>query len=370
MTRSAQIEYAIGQLLIGGFEGTTVPRELTSLAERGYLGGAILFNRNFSSLAAARDLVSTLHALRAPVPLLLAVDQEGGRIQTLSPPFPQLPSMRAVGEAARKSLVHRIAGLLARALRVVGFHQDYAPVLDVDSRPDDPVIGDRAFSRDPNVVARLGAAFVDGLQSDGIAACGKHFPGHALPLLPHDLGRLMQVELVPFRAAIRAGVASIMTAHVVFPALDRDLEPLLRRELGFEGVIVADDLEKGAIAAHYGVEDAAVRALRAGCDQLILPAPQSIARAHEAIVRAVEQGALSADRVFASAARVNRLKAAYVYGRPGPVEGDLVAHLPTSEHAALLEALAAGPRPASPDPAEEQEFEFEGDPDERLELDV
>jgi beta-N-acetylhexosaminidase len=271
---------------------------------------------------------------------------------------------------------------------VVGFHQNYAPVLDVDSNPDNPIIGNRSFSRDPNRVARLGAAFIDGLQSAGVAACGKHFPGHGdtsvdshleLPSLPHDMERLMSVELVPFRAAARAGVASIMTAHVLFEALDSDhpatlsekvLVPILRNELGFDGVIVSDDLEMMAIADHYGIEEAAVRAIRAGCDQLLICKNADwIPRAHEAIAKAVEKGTLSRDRIFESAARVDRLKTQYVFGKPGPVRGDLVAHLPTSEHASLLAELEAGPK-ATVGSDGIVEYDLDDDSDEKLELDV
>jgi beta-N-acetylhexosaminidase len=387
MTKSDQIEYAIGQLLIGGFEGTTVNKEITGLAKRGVLGGVILFSRNFTSLEGARDLVATLHAIDAPSPLLFPLDQEGGRVQRLKQPFPELPPMRTFGEKARKGLVHRVAGMLARALRVLGFHQNYAPVLDVDSNPDNPIIGNRSFSRDPNVVARLGAAFIDGLQSNGVAACGKHFPGHGdtsvdshleLPALPHDMQRLMELELVPFRAAARAQVASIMTAHVLFEALDADhpatlsekvLIPVLRKALGFEGLIVSDDLEMKAIADHYGIEDAAVRAIRAGCDQLLICRTVDwIPRAHEAIAKAVEKGTLSRDRIFESAARVARFKERYVVGKPGPIAGDFVAHLPTSEHASLLAELEAGPKVT---PADDGVVEYElEESDEKLELDV
>src|SRR5687767_8219036 len=128
MTKSDQLDSAIGQLLIGGFEGTTVPSDLAALAKRGYLGGVILFSRNFASLEGARDLVGTLHALDAPLPLLLPIDQEGGRVARLKKPFPELPPMRTLGERARKGWVHQLAQMLARALRVVGFHQNYAPV--------------------------------------------------------------------------------------------------------------------------------------------------------------------------------------------------------------------------------------------------
>jgi beta-N-acetylhexosaminidase len=387
MTKSEQIEYAIGQLLVGAFEGTSAPADLISLAKRGHVGGLILYGRNFASLEGARDLVSTLHAMIAPTPLLIAIDQEGGRVERFGAPFPVLPPMRAFGDAGRKSLVHNVAGMLARALRVMGVHQNYAPVLDVDSNPANPIIGDRSFSRDPNAVARLGAAFIDGLQSEGVAACGKHFPGHGdtsvdshfeLPSLPHEMDRLMEVELVPFRAAVHAEVATIMTAHVLFEALDPEhpatlsekvLGPILRDKLRFQGVILSDDLELKAIADHYGVEDAAVRAVRAGCDQILVGSLEHVERAHRAILDAVEKGTVSRDRIFESAARVDRLKVQYVFQKPGPIAGDLAAHMPTSEHAMLLAELKTGSKATEVDDGI-VEYEFEGDPNEIPELDI
>lgn len=384
--RDQALEHEVGQLIVGGFHGTSVPQDLTDLVRRGRLGGAILFSRNLPSIEGARDLVKELTSIDAPLPLLVSVDQEGGRVERLKAPFPELPPMRVVGDKARKSLVHRIAGMLARSLRILGFHQDYAPVLDVDSNPLNPIIGDRAFSNDPAKVARLGASFVDGLQSNGVAACGKHFPGHgdtdvdshlALPRLSHARDRLMHVELAPFRSAVRAGVASVMTAHILFDALDSEhpatlsekvLRPLLRDELGFDGVIVSDDLEMKAIADHYGIQDAAVRAIRAGCDQLLVCSKVDwIAEAHQAIVKAVVDGALPRARISEAAARVDRLKCDYVYGKPGPVEGDVVSKLPTSEYEALLEELEAGPKPAPV--AGVMELDLEEGEDVELELD-
>jgi beta-N-acetylhexosaminidase len=389
---SSELSLAAGQLFVGGFTGTSVPPEFDALVRRGEVGGAILFSRNLPGLEQARALTAELGAIPAPEPLLLAVDQEGGRVQRLRAPFPELPPMRAFGRAGRKSLARRAGALLGHSLRALGFHQDYAPVLDVDSNPANPVIGDRAFDRDAASVARLGAAFVDGLQAAGVAACGKHFPGHGdtsqdshlvLPRLDHPRERLDAVELVPFRAAVRVDVAAIMTAHIVFSALDpehpatlspRVLEPLLREELGYHGVIVSDDLEMKAIADHYGIEDAAVRAIRAGCDQLLVcHHPGLLARAHAAIVAAVERGELSAARVFQAADRVRAMKARYVVGKAAPHGGPVEGLFDAEEHRALLADLAAGAsagHAAGAAPEDILEWDLGPDPTERLELDV
>lgn len=386
---SIDVRQAAGQILVGGFSGTTVAAPFADLVTRGLVGGAILFSRNLVDLGQTRSLVDALASLPAPDdPLLLAVDQEGGRVQRLRAPFPELPPMRAFGTARRKTLALRAGSLLGKSLRALGFHQDYAPVLDVDSNPDNPVIGDRAFSRDPNAVARLGAAFIDGLQTEGIAACGKHFPGHGdtdedshleLPRLSHGRERLDAVELVPFRAAVRVEVAAIMTAHILFPALDPDvpatlsekvLEPLLRHELGFHGVIVSDDLEMKAVADHYGIEDSAVRAVRAGCDQLLIcHQPELVARAHAALVAAVERGDLAKSRLFEAADRVRALKARYVLGKAPALTGDLTSVLPLEEHRALLAELEA-PAPGVALGPDVPEYDFGDDPGDDLELDV
>lgn len=392
MTDPQVLKHA-GQVLMGGFVGLDPEPAFVDLIHNGQVGGAILFRRNIESPEQTRDLLRRLAGLPAPRALMFSVDQEGGRVQRLLSPFPELPPMRTFGQARRKTLTRRIGALLGRTLKAVGFHQDFAPVLDVDSNPANPVIGDRAFSNDPNVVARLGAAFIDGLQSEGIAACAKHFPGHgdtqvdshlALPRLDHDLERLRRIELVPFRAAVATDVASIMTAHILFAAFDDEhpatlsekvMGPLVRDEIGYRGVVVSDDLEMRAIADHYGIGDAAVRALRAGCDQiLICKHPALVSEAYEAIVKAVEAGQLSKHRLAEAAGRVEALKRTYVDGRSLEAPVNLAAVLADPEREAILAELDQPPESVGPDPTEREEIaEFqldEGDPNEVLELDA
>src|SRR5512145_2625754 len=274
-------------LLCVGFHGTTPSVEVLELVRRG-VSGVILFSRNVESAQQVAELTSALKRA-AGRPLLVAIDQEGGRVARLrgAHGFTELPPMRAIGAAGDERIAFGVGALLGRELRAVGIDQDYAPVVDVDTNPKNPVIGDRSLSRDPEVVARLGAALALGLQAEGVAACAKHFPGHGdtsqdshvdLPRLPHALDRLRRVELPPFRALSQAGVAAIMTAHVVFEALDparpATLSPpvlrLLREELGFQGCCVSDDLEMKAVADHYPIEDAAPAAIAAGVDQLLV----------------------------------------------------------------------------------------------------
>ena len=325
---------ALGNIIIGGFAGTTVPDDFKTLLENQQVGGAILFSRNIESVDQVANLIQNLKYLRSDI--WMAVDQEGGRVQRLKDPFPQLPPMRALGseQEAQKAAV-----LLAHGLSWLGFHQDYAPVLDVDTNPDNPVIGDRSFSSDASEVARLGCAFIRALQSAGIAACGKHFPGHGdtnqdshleLPRLDHDLDRLRSVELIPFAAAAKVGLASLMTAHVLFEPLDSEhpatlseqfIEPILRKEMGYDGVVVSDDLEMKAVADHYGIEDAVVRSLQAGCDQvLICSDTERQAKAYDALVYAVESGVLAKERVLQAGQRIDRMKKRY-QGLNGRLQG-------------------------------------------------
>jgi beta-N-acetylhexosaminidase len=276
-----------GQLLFAGFPGREVPPDLAERIREGRIGGVVLFARNVGSPDAVRALVDELHGL-APgdAPLTVAVDQEGGRVQRLRAPWTEWPPMRALGGHAPEETA-RFARALALELRAAGFDLDFAPCVDVDSNPDNPVIGDRSFARDPRVVSAHVAAFVRACQSAGVAACAKHFPGHGdtavdshldLPRLGHDLERLREVELPPFRAAIEAGVASVMTAHVLFPRLDPErpatLSPavmgLLREELGYEGLVFSDDIEMKAVADRFSVEQCSLGALEAGVDAILV----------------------------------------------------------------------------------------------------
>src|SRR5690606_30968294 len=217
----SQLHRDVARLFMVGFPGTTPDSELLKLMAAG-VSGAILFRRNVGTAEETAALNAELKA-KAGRPFLLAVDQEGGRVARLrGAPFTSLPAMRTLGAQGDTNAIERVGRLLAHELRALHFDWDFAPVLDVDTNPANPVIGDRAFSDDPQEVARLGVALGRGLEAGGVASCGKHFPGHGdtsqdshleLPHLPHDLERLRQVELVPFAAWARAGLASLMTAH-------------------------------------------------------------------------------------------------------------------------------------------------------------
>jgi beta-N-acetylhexosaminidase len=336
----------IGQLLIAGFNGHQIPPELRSLAKEFGLGGVILFARNVGEPEQVAELAFDAARLVPELPAWVSVDQEGGRVARLKAPFTEWPPMATLGRSGDVRLAERFARALARELKSVGVSLDYAPVLDIHTNPKNPVIGDRGA-----------------LQAEGIAACGKHFPGHGdtstdshleLPLVEHPPDRLRRVEFVPFRAAIEAGVATIMTAHVLVPSLD-DRRPatlsrkvvfdLLREELNFDGVILSDDLEMKAVAAEYAIADSAVLAIQAGCDGILICSgnhdPQ--AAALEALVHAVEDDRLPMTRVEDALKRQQRAKerflASEVAARP-PAGRVLRDALGRDDHRAIADEMA------------------------------
>jgi len=284
--------HAAGGLFILGFDGTTVDADLRDCIRRWRPAGVILFRRNLESPVQVARLCADLHGLYpASDPPLISVDQEGGRVARLRAPFTELPAARALGahygRTGSLALIEQAAAVMAAELTAVGINLNYAPVLDVDSNPDNPVIGDRAFARDPQSVADVGCCQLRAFQRHGLLACGKHFPGHGdtstdshhdLPVVDGDRQRLERVELAPFRRAVEAGVAALMTAHVLYPALDdtwpatlsrRILTGLLREELGFDGLIVTDNMEMRGVWGRWGADELVRRAIDAGCDLFI-----------------------------------------------------------------------------------------------------
>jgi len=320
----------------------------------------VLFKRNLTPDIAdvARLNAAIAAASREGLPALIAVDQEGGRVARLTAPVIRLPPMRALGAHGNVDLIRRAARALAGQLGALGFTMDFAPVLDVNTCAENPVIGDRAFGSDARLVMRTAVAFIRGLQDGGVLACGKHFPGHGdtskdshldLPVVALDRARLDQVELMPFRAAAGAGIAAFMTAHVVYEALDKATSAtmsraicgsLLRAELGFEGMLISDDLEMKAISDAYSIEEAAVEAVWAGCDALLICSDEALqSRAHEALVKRAEKEPRFKDRCVEAAERGIRVRR---LSRPSPLPPESVgATLSSMVPAALESELAA-----------------------------
>jgi beta-N-acetylhexosaminidase len=353
----------IGQLLIAGFDGHDIPPELRSIAREFGLGGVILFARNVSDPEQVADLSFEASRLVPDLPVWVSIDQEGGRVARLKAPFTVWPPMATLGRSGDIALAARFASALALELKAVGVTLDYAPVLDIQTNPKNSVIGDRALADTADEVARLGGVIVRALQAEGIAACGKHFPGHGdttsdshheLPLVEHPPERLREVEFKPFAAAIAVNVATIMTAHVFVPALDetrpatlsgRVVTDLLRDELKFEGVILTDDLEMKAIAAEYAVPSAAVLAIEAGCDGVLICSGDHDTQgaALEALVHAVEDDRLRMSRVEDALRRQRRAKERFLASpvAPRPLAGRaLRAVIGRDDHRAVAEEMA------------------------------
>jgi beta-N-acetylhexosaminidase len=325
------IRRQLGQLVMLGFDGYEVPPEVRALAREFDIGGIVLFKRNVESPEQVAALAYDCARLCPPVPAWVAVDQEGGRVARLRAPFTEWPPMAALGHAGDDALASRFARAMARELAAVGITFDFAPVLDVLTNPDNPAIGDRAIDGRAEVVSRIGCAIIDAIQGEGLAACGKHFPGHGdasvdshhdLPVLDLPPDRFEAVDWVPFKAAIARDVAGVMVAHVLVPAFDAR-EPaslsraivhgLLRDRLGFGNLILTDDLGMKACSERHAPPAATVLAIAAGHDAALLCEPNhdDQAAALESLVRAYESGALPFAQVEASVARHARLKARY-----------------------------------------------------------
>jgi beta-N-acetylhexosaminidase len=340
-----EVRRDVGQLLWIGFEGTSIDEALRWRLAEGEAGAVVLFRRNLPAIdgrsceeGAALDagallaLNDELHAVGASSgeALLIAVDQEGGLVQRVRRPatrWPPMMSFDRIADGRDVELAREVGTAMGCELAALGFDVDFAPVLDIHTNDQNPIIGDRAFGRDPDLVARRALAFAEGLADAGVLACGKHYPGHGdtdvdshleLPRLSHDLERLRRVELVPFARAAAAGLPMVMTAHVVFEAIDpgvpatlsrRALGDILRGELGYRGLVVSDDLDMKAIASHIGVADAAVRSVAAGCDALLLCRDRANQEeALEALIRSCERDSGFRARVAVAAAAVRVLK--------------------------------------------------------------
>lgn len=348
----------IGQLFMIGFDGTTVSPELASFLKEYKPGGVILFSRNLESMAQTVELTHDLQRCSPHSPLLISIDQEGGRVSRLPKGFTIFPPCEVLGRCRSSELAYAAAATTAKELRAVGINMNMSPVLDVNSNPANPVIGDRAFGTTPDVVSELGLATVGGLQDNRVVACGKHFPGHGdttsdshkeLPIVSATRERLERIEFPPFRHAVTNGVATMMTAHVVYQALDENrpatlsqsiIGRLLREELHYDGVVLTDDLEMHAIIDHYGIGDATIQAIQAGCDMpLICKDRDRIVAGLNAVDKAVADGDISAGRLAQSLARIRRLKERFLLPYRPVLISDAKLVVGCRSHKALLRTI-------------------------------
>lgn len=359
--------------LMVGFEGKSVPPLLGRWLGEGTVSGVVLFSRNVEGPRQVRDLCREIRAAAGrgrPAPLI-AIDQEGGRVRRLKDEkFTQFPPARCYGSfCCRAESVAEAAGrTMAAELSAVGIDIDFAPVLDVDSNPRNPVIGDRSLSSDPVQAARLGVAFACGMLSRGVIPVGKHFPGHGasdadshkeLPVVRGSRETLLSRDILPFRRAIRAGIPALMTAHVLYPALDRELPAtlsrkiltdLLRRELRFRGVVFSDALEMKAITDRMGIGGATVAALGAGCDAVLVCRGDEALQdeAVEALRRACRDDAACRAATAAANRRVSRLREVPARREARRATLRQVGSRKHRELAALLHERWTGSAPAFP----------------------
>lgn len=314
----------IAKMFCVGFHGQAPSEDLKGLVEMG-VRNVIVFGRNIERPEQVFELTAAVKGLSSE-PVMICIDQEGGRVRRLQEGFTKIPAMRLVGHTKDPMLARHVGVVLGKELRSVNVDVDFAPCMDVDTNPANPVIAARSFGADPHLVGRLGCEVIVGLQAHGVVACAKHFPGHGdthldshkdLPILEHSIQRLETVELPPFKAAVDAGVASIMSAHVIMKPLDEKypatlsanvLDGILRKRFGFDGVIYTDDFEMKAIADHYGFEESIVMGIRAGCDViLICHTPEQQRKGIETAIKAVERGEIPRQRIEESNKRIDRL---------------------------------------------------------------
>jgi len=348
----------IGQLLMVGFNGTTPSKEVQDLIKKHRIGGVILFSRNIKDPVQCAKLTDALQKLSPDAPLLIAVDQEGGRVSRLAPPFTQFPSARTLGRCDSVTLTYSAAEAMAKELIAVGINMNFAPVLDVDTNPKNPIIGDRSFGPSPTLVSKHGLAMIVGMHDQKVIACGKHFPGHGdtsadshetLPVVNHPISRLADLELKPFIHAIENRLSCIMTAHVRYSQLDdkypaslskKIISQLLRKTIQFEEVVVTDDLEMKGITDGFSIPEAAVKAVQAGSDLILVchSAEQQTA-VMEALIHAVENGTISEARLNDSLNRLLRLKESFLLPRRFSQPKQVRQVVGCEAHLALVEEI-------------------------------
>ena len=323
----------VGQLFQIGFTGFEPDAAIEDMIKNHYVGGVIYFSRNIKNPEQTARLSNQLQELALSsgtgLPLFISTDQEGGVVTRIKG-VTHFPSNMALGAADDKKLTNKIGKAVGSELKNLGINFNLAPVLDVNNNPDNPVIGVRSFGGDPKLVAKLGKAYINGIQSEGIIATAKHFPGHGdtdtdshleLPIIKHGKQRLNEVELYPFKKAVKTGVESIMTAHVYFPAFEKKdgipatlsesvLTDLLRKKMNFKGLIITDCMEMKAIADNFGTAEGAVRTIEAGSDIVLVSHTYTEQKkAVKAVIEAVRSGRISEKRIDKSVKRIIKSKA-------------------------------------------------------------
>ncbi|MEK3904462.1 beta-N-acetylhexosaminidase [Paenibacillus sp. FSL R7-0179] len=326
------LEEKIGQMLLVGVQGKSAGAEARKMIAEDKVGGIILYSGNVGSL---KELVQLTNALKQsnagnPAPLFMSVDQEGGKVSRLPDDYAAFPSNAAVGRGDDADAAGKMGELLGRAVKSSGFNMDFAPVLDINSNPDNPVIGDRSFGHSAELVTRLGIAEMKGLEHAGVIPVVKHYPGHGdtsvdshleLPVINKTETQLAELEWQPFQAAIREKADAVMVAHILYPKLDPDkpaslsqviIGQQLRGQMGYEGVVITDDMTMGAIIKNYSLPAAAIESVLAGSDILLVAHEYKNEQAvRAALLDSVKNGSISEARIDESVYRILALKDKY-----------------------------------------------------------
>lgn len=352
-----ELEIKVGQMLmvgIGGYELTTAELKI---CQSHNFGGFILFGRNCCGAAQIHSLCRSLSKATRNLPFI-AIDEEGGRVHRLPPPFTHFPPAARVGKTDNPDLAFRVGRAAAAELNLAGISVNLAPVLDVNSNSKNPIIGNRSFAATPHRAAAMALAWSEGLRSGGIIPCGKHFPGHgntdsdshlSLPLVEKSRSELQAVELLPFRHACRSRIEALMTAHVVFSALDEKLPAtlssrivtaVLRQELGYEGLVFSDDMEMKAITRNFDAGEAAVSSVLAGIDMLLYCHDLSMAATIvELLCREARFDIQLRARIDESCARIDKLKMRYLRQHQSLPDNELLERLIALDHRKLIDEI-------------------------------
>lgn len=366
------LEEKVGQMILSGLNGPGYGPQAERLITVYHLAGVVYFAENTRSAAQTLRLSQQLQAAASQsgqgIPLIISIDHEGGKVFRFQDDLTHFPNFMTLGAANSPDLAAQVAAAAAQELQAVGINASFAPDLDVNREPLNPVIGVRSLGGDPQRVAQIGAAYLNGLQAAGVIGAAKHFPGHGatasdsheeLPVVNRSLDELAQIDLIPFEAAIANGVGMVMVGHIAFPQIDPSGAPaslspifvtqILRQDLGYEGVIVTDAMSMGALTNSYPPDQAALLAAQAGCDLLAYTSPDSAIAAYETLLAAAQQGRLPAAQVEASARRVLRLKARFGLfgelptGGPIPLEQNRSLAYQAARQAITLVGPAAAP---------------------------
>lgn len=326
------LDEKVGQLLFLGFQGTELDSQAREVINKYKPGGLIVMGENVKCAPQLLDLVNSLKAegSKGGIPAFISVDEEGGRVSRMPPELKDIPPARTVGKTGSADVAYAIGGVLAEELKAFGFNMDFAPVLDIWSNPKNTVIGDRALGTEPDTVERLGVQVMKGISFAGVIPVVKHFPGHGdtladshkeLPVSDSTLERLRRFELKPFVEAVGNGADAVMVAHILLPQVDAEypaslsrtfITDILRKQIGFSGVVITDDMTMGAISKNYGMAEAALLSFKAGSNMILIVRgyDDGVAVA-EALKSAVQSGEISGDRLDESVYRILKLKEKY-----------------------------------------------------------